>query len=467
MGKILVVDDEQGMREFLSIILQKEGHHVITASNGSVALEYLSHNVFDIVLTDIKMPGISGLDILKQTGEHHPDTIVIMITAFASTETAIEAMKQGAYDYISKPFKVEEIKLIVRNALEKRKLRQENMALKRKIQEWTTSGLIGGIVGKSPAILAIIELIAKIADSPSTVLITGESGTGKELVARAIHNYSKRKNKPFIAINCSAIPEGLLESELFGHVKGAFTGAIMNKEGLFEAAHEGTLFLDEIGDIPLSFQAKLLRVLEDKKVKRVGSNQEVCIDVRIIAATNKDLKRAISEGTFREDLFYRLDVIPIKVPPLRERKEDIPLLVKHFISHFSRVLGREIRGASKEAMEKLIKHPWKGNVRELENVIERAITLGRGPVIELQHIEESLSRSINSKIPLPSMDIPPEGVNLDDILATLEKDFLIKALHKARGIKKDAAKLLGLDFRSFRYRLSKYNISKDDDDQDP
>jgi len=463
MGKILIVDDEHSMREFLSIILQKEGHTVVTASNGSTALEYLASDTFDIVLTDIRMPGISGLDILKQIREHYPDTITIMITAYASTETAIEAMKQGAYDYIAKPFKVEEIKLIVRNALEKQKLRQENTVLKKKIQEWTTSGLIGGIVGKSPAILAIIELIAKIADSPSTVLITGESGTGKELVARAIHNYSKRKNKPFIAINCSAIPEGLLESELFGHVKGAFTGAIMNKEGLFEAANGGTLFLDEIGDIPLSFQAKLLRVLEDKKIKRVGSNQEISVDVRIIAATNKDLRKAISEGTFREDLFYRLDVIPIKVPPLRERKEDIPLLVNHFVSRFSRILGKEVRGVSREAMERLMQHHWKGNVRELENVIERAVTLGGGPIIELHNIEESLSRNINSRIPLPPGDIPPEGIDLDEMLASIEKHFLLKALHRANGVKKDAAKLLGLDFRSFRYRLSKYNISRDDD----
>lgn len=464
MGKILIIDDEQGMREFLTIMLKKEGYDVTAASSGKEALEYISQKTYDIVLTDIKMPGIDGLDVLKTVKECAPETVVIMITAYASTETAIEAMKQGAYDYIAKPFKVEEIKLIIRNALEKRKLREENLLLKTKIQEWTTTGLIGGIVGKSPAIVKIIELIVKIADSPSNVLITGESGTGKELIARAIHNYSKRKERPFVAINCSAIPEGLFESELFGHVKGAFTGAIASKEGLFAAANGGTLFLDEIGDIPLSFQVKLLRVLEDKVVKRVGGNEEISVDVRVIAATNKDLKKAITEESFREDLFYRLDVIPIEMPPLRERKEDIPLLVNHFVAKFSRILGREVKGVSNEAMERLIHHPWKGNVRELENVIERAVTLGSTPIIEIDSIEESLHRGLDNKLPLTTMDIPPGGIDLDNLIMDIEKNFLLKALERAKWIKKDAAELLGLDFRSFRYRLSKYNLTKDDKD---
>jgi two-component system response regulator PilR (NtrC family) len=385
-----------------------------------------------------------------------------MITGYASIETAVEAMKQGAYDYITKPFKIEEIKLIVRNALEKRRLREENLILKKKIEEWTATGFIGGVVGKSPSVVRIIELMVKIADSPSNVLITGESGTGKELIARALHHYSYRKDHPFVAINCSAIPEGLFESELFGHIKGAFTGAIANKEGIFEAANGGTIFLDEIGDIPQSFQVKLLRVLDDKIIKRVGGNQDIKIDVRIVAATNKDLKKAIAEGTFREDLFYRLDVIPIEMPPLRERKEDISLLIEHFLSKFNRILGREVKSASPDAMERLVNHSWKGNVRELENVIERAVTLGSGPVIDLKIIEECLQRTIPYKTHI-SVDIPLDGIDLEGLLTEIEKDLLLKALDKARGVKKDAAELLRLDFRSFRYRLAKYNLSKDEE----
>ena len=462
MAKILVVDDERGMREFLNIMLQKEGYGVTSAGSGKEALEYISQKTFDIVITDIRMPDITGIDIIKTVKESTPETIVIMITAYASTETAVEAMKQGAYDYITKPFKIEEIKLIVRNALEKRRLREENLILKKKIEEWTATGFIGGIVGKSPSVIRIIELMVKIADSPSNVLITGESGTGKELIARAIHHYSYRKDRPFVAINCSAIPEGLFESELFGHIKGAFTGAIANKEGIFESAHGGTIFLDEIGDIPQSFQVKLLRVLDDKIIKRVGGNQEIKIDVRIVAATNKDLKKAIAEGAFREDLFYRLDVIPIEMPPLRERKEDISLLIEHFLSKFNRILGGEVKSTSPDAMERLVNHSWKGNVRELENVIERAVTLGSGPVIDLKIIEECLQRTIPYKTRI-SVDIPLDGIDLEGLLTEIEKDLLLKALDKARGVKKDAAELLRLDFRSFRYRLAKYNLSKDEE----
>lgn len=462
MGKILVVDDERGMRELLTIMLQKEGFDVTSAGGGQEALENISQGTYDIVITDIKMPHITGIDVLKAVKETSPETIVIMITAYASTETAMDAMKLGAYDYITKPFKIEEIKLIVRNAFERRRLREENLLLKRKIQEWTASGVIGGIVGKSSAILRIVELIVKIADSPSNILITGESGTGKELVARAIHNYSNRKDQSFVPINCSAIPEGLLESELFGHVKGAFTGAISSKEGLFEVAHNGTIFLDEIGDIPHNFQVKLLRVLEDRTFKRVGGTQEIKVDVRVIAATNRDLKKALADGEFREDLFYRLNVIPVEMSPLRERKEDIPLLVEHFISKYNRILGRKIMNVSEDAMKRLVNSPWKGNVREVENVIERIITLGTGSVIELQSVEECLQGSVPYKSPV-SLDIPPEGIDLEGLLNGIEKSLLLKALDKARWIKKDAAELLHLDFRSFRYRLAKYSIMKDEE----
>lgn len=450
------------MREFLSIMLQKEGHDVTPASNGREAVDQIGQKAFDIVISDLKMPQIDGIDVLKTVKENSPETVVIMVTAYASAETAVEAMKQGAYDYITKPFKLEEIKLIVRNALEKRMLREENLILRRKIQEWTTSGVIGGIVGKSPSIVNIIQLIIKIADSPSNVLITGESGTGKELVARAIHNYGHRKDRPFVAINCSAIPEGLFESEIFGHIKGSFTGAIANKEGIFETANGGTVFLDEIGDIPPNFQVKLLRVLEDKSVKRLGGTQETKVDVRIVAATNRDLKKAVAEGNFREDLFYRLDVIPVEVPPLRERKDDIPLLTEHFLSKYSRLIGRDIKGLSPEAMQKMINFPWKGNVRELENVIERAVTLGTGSTIEEQTIDECLQRGIPYKVPL-STDIPAGGVDMDGFLMDIEKNFLIKALNMSNGVKKDAAELLHLDLRSFRYRLVKYNLSRDEE----
>jgi len=462
LGKILVVDDERGMREFLTIMLQKEGHDVASASNGKEAVSLIGQQTFDIVITDLKMPQLDGIGVLRTVKESAPETVVIMITAYASAETAVDAMKQGAYDYITKPFKIEEIKLIVRNAIEKRRLSEENLILRRKIQEWTTSGVIGGIVGKSPSIVNLIQLIIKIADSPSNVLITGESGTGKELVARAIHNYGHRKDRPFVAINCSAIPEGLFESEMFGHVKGSFTGAIANKEGIFETADGGTVFLDEIGDIPPNFQVKLLRVLEDKSVKRVGGAQEAKIDVRIVAATNRDLKKAVAEGNFREDLFYRLDVIPVEMPPLRERKDDIPLLTEYFISKYSRLVGRDIKGLTPEAMQKMINFPWKGNVRELENVIERAATLGVGTIIEEQTIDECLQRGIPYKVPV-STDIPAGGLDMEEFLMEIERNFLIKALNMAKGVKKDAAELLHLDLRSFRYRLVKYNLSRDEE----
>src|SRR3989304_2918646 len=315
------------MREFLTIMLQKDGHDVASASNGKEAVDCIVQKTFDIVITDLKMPQLDGIDVLKTVKESAPETVVIMITAYASAETAVDAMKQGAYDYITKPFKIEEIKLIVRNALEKRRLREENLILRKKIQEWTTTGVIGGIVGKSPSIVNLIQMIIKIADSPSNVLITGESGTGKELVARAIHNYGHRKDRPFVAINCSAIPEGLFESEMFGHLKGSFTGAISNKEGIFETANGGT--------------------------------QESKVDVRIVAATNRDLKKAVADGSFREDLFYRLDVIPVEMTPLRERKDDIPLLTENFLLKYSRLVGREIKGLTPEAMQKMINFPWK------------------------------------------------------------------------------------------------------------
>ena len=465
MGHILVVDDEKGMRDFLAIMLQKEGHEVMVADCGEAALEMIRREIFDLVLSDIRMRRISGMEVLREVKACHPDTVVIMITAFASPETAVEAMKEGAYDYISKPFDVESVRITIQRALERRNLKEENLLLKRELKDRAAIDGIEKIVGKSQPMLKVLEMVHKIANSPSNVLITGESGTGKELVARAIHLYSHRRDCAFVPLNCSAIPEGLLESELFGHVKGAFTGAVVNKEGIFEVAHQGTLFLDEIGDISHGMQAKLLRVLQDRTFKRVGGTRDIQVDVRVIAATNQDLKSSVTDGGFREDLFYRLNVLPIHLSPLRERRDDIPLLVDYFVGKYSRILGRNVRGASPEALQMLMEHPWKGNVRELENVIERAIALGTGEIIGTEDIGDSLIQGIHPKLSLPS-DIPPEGLDIEFTLGEIEKRLLLKALERTRWVKKEAAKLLRIDFRSLRYRLAKYEIKGRDDRDD-
>ncbi|HEX9757645.1 MAG TPA: sigma-54 dependent transcriptional regulator [Nitrospiria bacterium] len=456
MEKILVVDDEKSMRDFLSIVLKKEGYYVSTAEDGEIARQCLEKDIFDLVITDIKMPRMSGLDLLKMVRDFSEETIVLVITAFASTETAIEAMRQGAYDYLTKPFQIEEVKLIIRNALEKRHLREENLLLKRELGE---KGALDHIIGKSERIRQVFDLIRKVADSRSNILILGESGTGKELVARAIHFNSKRKEFPIVTVNCSALPEPLLESELFGHMKGSFTGAVANKEGLFEVANNGTIFLDEIGETPPSIQVKLLRVLQEKEFRRIGGTRDIKVDVRIIAATNKDLGKLVSDGLFREDLYYRLDVIPIQLPPLRDRPEDIPLLVNHFLSNYSENSGKKVKAITSDALDLLKTHEWKGNVRELENVLERALALANGDLLRQEDIENHLQRSVFSK-DMFLTDLPEEGIDLEDLMGHIEKGFLIKALDRAHWVKKEAAKLLHLNFRSFRYRLSKYGIKK-------
>lgn len=456
MAKILIVDDEKSMREFLSIVLSKEGYTVFTASDGEEALQQAEKDIFDLVITDIKMPKLGGLEVLKGIKEVSPDTIVLMITAFATTETAIEAMKQGAYNYLIKPFKIDEVKLIIRNALEKQSLRKENSQLRHSLNELVSPR---NIIGKSGALSKILDMIEKISDSASNILITGESGTGKELIARAIHERSGRRSKPFVTINCSALPENLLESELFGHMKGSFTGAVVNKQGLFEVADGGTLFLDEIGDTSLSIQVKLLRVLQEREFRRVGGTKDIKVDVRVVAATNKDLVKAVAESAFREDLYYRLDVIPVHLPPLRERREDIPLLADYFLKKFNKLLNKTIQGIDQEALDLLMEQEWKGNVRELENMLERVISL----TPHLRIMKEDVLASMRPAVP-PDMakmrEIPEAGVDLEKYIEEIEKDILIKALEKTRWVKTEAAKLLHLNFRSFRYRLDKYQIDK-------
>src|SRR3989449_5363508 len=377
-ARVLVVDDEKSMRDLLSITLEKEGYDVVTAAGGEAAIEALRRDATDAVITDLRMPKVDGLQVLRAAKEIAPDTTVIMITAVASTESAVEAMKLGAYDYITKPFKLDEVNLIVRNALERKRLRDENLYLRKQLE---TQHRFENIIGKSGRILEVFDTIRKISDSPSTAMITGESGTGKELVARAIHFNSLRRDKPFVSVNCGAIPEGLMESELFGHVKGSFTGAVANKIGLFAAAEGGTLFLDEITEIPPLLQVKLVRAIQMREIRRVGDTKDIKTDVRLIAASNRDLETAVREGVMREDLFYRLNVLPIDLPPLRERREDIPLLVAHFIQKFTKELGKDVRGVTPDALAVLERHHWPGNIRELENALERAIVLGASEML--------------------------------------------------------------------------------------
>ncbi len=455
MEKILIVDDERSMRDVLSIMLKRVGYGVTAASNGEEAIAQIGKEIFDLVITDLKMPKVSGLDVLKAVKESSPDTVVLMVTAFASTESAVEAMKQGAYDYLAKPFQVDELQLIVRNALEKRRLSTENTLLKREIASRSS---FAEIIGQSEVMRKVFDVIRKVADTRSNVLICGESGTGKELIARAIHFNSSRSRMPFVTVNCSALPEPLLESELFGHMKGSFTGAVSNKAGLFEVANGGSLFLDEIGETSLAIQVKLLRVIQEREFRRVGGTSDVKVDVRIIAATNKDLSKAVAEGAFREDLYYRLDVIPIHLPPLRMRAGDIPLLAQHFLEKFSRESGTTVRSLSPEAMRLLLAHEWRGNVRELENVIERVVAFAGGPVIAEDDIRDCLHLATPAK-PTPT-DLPEDGLDLEAYIDGLEKDLLLRALERARWVKKKAARLLRLNTRSFRYRLEKYAIKR-------
>lgn len=448
-GKILIVEDEKSMREVLGILLEGEGYDVTLAAGGIDGISLLNKDIFDMVITDIKMPKVNGFEILKKVRETSPDTLVIMITAFGTTESAIEAMQLGAYDYIHKPFKIDEIRLVVKKALEKRRLREEVSILREKIK---TTYEFGNIFWKNPKMQELLGIIPRIAQSNSNVIITGESGTGKELVATAVHNLSPRKGKKFIDINCAAFPEGLLESELFGHMKGAFTGAVYNKQGLFEIADGGSVFLDEICEMSINLQAKLLRVLENSTFRRVGGTADIKVDVRIISATNQDIKEEISAGRFREDLYYRLNVVPLHIPPLRERKEDIPTLVEHFLKKFSFAE----RKVSPYVMRLFMEYPWKGNVRELGNVIERILLLTDKDEIAIEDVPHEILMFSEGAEYTP--DITKEGVDLDSIIESMEKKYLLNALKITDGNKTEAARLLNLSFRSLRHRLSKYDI---------
>jgi two-component system response regulator PilR (NtrC family) len=451
--RVLVVDDEPGMRRMLEVMLRRVGLDVELCVDGKAALARIADAPpYALVLTDLVMPDVGGLEVLSKAKAKDLSTEVIVITAYATTEAAVEAMRRGAYDYIQKPFSVEEMKATIDKALEKHYLRRENVALRRKV---SGQYQLGDLIGRSVAMQKVFDLVRRVAGTQSNVLLTGESGTGKELVARAIHTLSSqpgsgRADGPFVAVNCGAIPATLMEAELFGHVKGAFTGAAQARDGLFRAAHGGTLFLDEVSEIPRPLQVTLLRVLQERRIRPVGSNVEHEVDVRIIAASNRDLETMVQKGEFREDLFYRLNVIRVPLPPLRERREDVGLLAEAFVERFARAQGKPVPKLSPGALRRLGSLPLMGNVRELENLMERAVTLTPGSVIE----EDALGPSGVS----PDVELPAGGADLEAVLAETEKRMLVAALAKSDGVQTQAAKLLGISFRSMRYRLRKHGL---------
>ena len=455
---ILVVDDELSMRELLEVLLGKEGYKVTCAGNGRDAISMIKKTVFDLLLCDIRLGDITGIDVLKALREENQDTVVIMISAYASTEAAVEAMNEGAYDFVPKPFDNEELKQTIKNALSLRTIEHEKEILDDELKRTLH---FEKIVGNSPSMGNIYNLIRQVAKTKTSILITGESGTGKELIAKAIHDESKRKDKPFVVVNCGGIPETLMESELFGHKKGSFTGATQDKKGLFEAADKGTIFLDEIGEISLPIQVKLLRAVQERVFKPVGSNEDVSVDIRIISATNKKLEDEVIVGNFREDLFYRLNVIEIKMPPLRERKSDIRVLAQHFLDKYSREMGKEVSKISSYAIDLLNKYDFPGNIRELENLMERSVALSSTNII----LPDSLALSVHKRRWIEGvkhrrfdLDEVRNGVSLDVILEEIERAYLVKALECTNGKKQEAAELLDISFRTFRYRMSKLDL---------
>lgn len=462
--RILVVDDERSMREFLAIMLTREGYEVVAADGGTQALAALRQRPCDLLISDIRMPDGDGIGVLREAKHLQPDLPGILMTGFASTETAIEALRTGALDYISKPFDVDEMKRVVAQALERH---QAPLAVATAVSGAVPTGRAAEtMVGKSPAMQRVCTLIEAIASTSSTVLITGESGTGKEVAARAIHRLSARASKPFVAINCGALTETLLESELFGHVKGAFTGAMTTKRGLIEEAEKGTIFLDELGEMSPLMQVKLLRVLQERRFRRVGGTEEVAADIRVIAATNRDLGKMVAEGTFREDLFYRVHVIPVALPPLRARTEDIPLLAQHFLTRTAAEMGRAVTGLTDEAIDALVRYRWPGNIRELENAMERAVALEPSPRVQPHSLPEHILLASphvlapsGAVAPAPApRSFPSEGFHLEQHVRDLEREYIAEALRRADGVKMRAAELLGMSFRSFRYYAKKYDL---------
>jgi DNA-binding NtrC family response regulator len=444
--RILVVDDEEQMRDLLAKVLERKGFQASVCGDGTEALAFLEKEPVDLVVTDVRMPGLGGMEALRAVKELNPDIVVIIMTAFGSIDQAVQAVKEGAYDYINKPFKIDEMLLTIEKALDERRLRHEVSTLR---QELHTRYHFENLIGKSRPMQEVFGLIEQVAGSRSTVMVYGKSGTGKELVAKAVHYNSQRSTKNFVAVNCAAIPAELLESELFGHEKGSFTGAIATKVGKFELATSGTLFLDEVGSMRLDLQAKILRALQEREVERVGGSRTIKIDVRVIAATNRDLKKAVEEGTFREDLYYRLNVVPITLPDLKDRPEDIPLLANHFVQKFGQESNSGIREISKEAMAILISHTWPGNVRELENVIERAATLGRGPAVQPSDLPPHLAGGTN-----PLERALAKEATLED----LEKDYIAMILRRTKGHQIRAASILGIDRRTLYRKIRRYGL---------
>jgi DNA-binding NtrC family response regulator len=449
--RILVVDDEEQMRDLLAKVLERKGYEVSVCGDGAEALALLEREPADLVITDVRMPGLNGMEALRAIKELNHEIVVLIMTAFGSIDQAVQAVKEGAYDYINKPFKIDEILLTIEKALEERHLRHEVTTLR---QELRTRYHFENLLGKSRAMQEVFGLIEQVAGSRSTVMVYGKSGTGKELVAKAVHYNSPRSAKAFVAVNCAAIPAELLESELFGHEKGAFTGAIATKVGKFELATGGTLFLDEIGHMRLDLQAKILRALQEREIERVGGTRTIKIDVRVLAATNRDLKKAIEDGSFREDLYYRLNVVPITLPDLKDRQEDIPLLANHFVQKFAPESNPAIREISKEAMAILMSHTWPGNVRELENVIERAVTLGRGPAVEPRDLPPQLAGGTN-----PLERALAKEATLED----LEKDYIAMILRRTKGHQIRAASILGIDRRTLYRKIRRFGLKLGDE----
>ncbi len=459
MEKILIVDDEKSILDLLNMVFKKQGYSVESALSAEKAFELLDEDDFDLVLTDVRLPKKSGMDILKYIKEKEPHMPVIMITAYGTIKQAVEAFKAGAVDYVLKPFDVEELKIIVEKGLKERRLKEENVLLRKELKERYS---FKNMIGKSKSMQEIFGLIDKISGNDSTVLITGESGTGKEMAARALHFSGKRKDKPFTTVNCGALPENLLESELFGHVKGAFTGAVAQKKGMFQVAHQGTLFLDEIGEMSPQTQVKVLRAIQEKTIRRVGGTEEIPVDVRIISATNQDLKEKLKQGSFREDLFYRLNVITFQMPPLRERREDIPPLVQHFLKKHCEKSGIKIKRVAPEVFNVFETYRWPGNIRELENVIERIVAIEERETITKKSLPNELlspqeTEAVGRKI--------RSGFNLNKVMDELTKEYVQEALNLSNGNMKKASSVLGINYRSIRYLIDKYGINSQHSEQ--